>query len=128
MARKTAKQRTPTKTRDDGRTRLELRFDDDVYQGVKALADEVGISVNQLMQGLARWAVSAAHVGEPDFDEHGDVHTRAQAGCVWFGNVTDAEEGPDGEVHLVNSHVAFVLDFTERRVVRDDWKEQRSAK
>ena len=53
------------------KTRFELRFDNDVYEGVRKLADEAGVSINQLMHGLARWAVRKLRVGEPERDERG---------------------------------------------------------
>jgi hypothetical protein len=105
-----AKRATQVET---GKTRFELRFDDDVFRAVQGLADKVGVSVNQLMQGIARWAVSAAHPGEFDVS-NGDTHRIP--GVVWFGR-DDVDSVP-----------VLELDFTERRVVRDDFKRpQRKA-
>jgi hypothetical protein len=112
MAKKQAKQSTGEKVR------MELRFDSDVYEGIRRIADEAEISVNQLMQGIARWAASAAHVGECDLVESDGIQqwsTRVHPGCVWFGT------GPDAEQPV------FELDFTERHVVRERWDEKPTA-
>jgi len=70
-----------------GKVRFEVRFDEDVYSGVKALADSAQISVNQLMHALARWAVQNCKSGEPDRTEDGFVtgSTKPQPGCIWAG-------------------------------------------
>jgi hypothetical protein len=90
------------------KTRFELRFDADVYDSVNKLADQVGVSLNQLMQGITRWAVEHSNPGEfvgGRVHDENDVPmtTRDQAGVVWFG-----DQSP-----------VFELDFTERRVVRE---------
>lgn len=112
----------------DTKARLELRFDPDVYARLRKLADDAHISVNQLMNGLARWAVTTAHLGEPVYGEDGEVSTRWQAGCIWFGDEERAEEDDSGEVQVSAAHVALFLDFTERHVVRDDWRNRKEAR
>jgi hypothetical protein len=97
--------------KENPKTRFELRFDTDVYESVARLADEVGVSLNQLMQGITRWAVANAHpgefVGDHVRDASGDpLVTRDQPGVVWFANEED-------------NVPCFELDFTERRVVRE---------
>ncbi|MBL4885902.1 MAG: hypothetical protein JKY95_15395, partial [Planctomycetaceae bacterium] len=68
------------------KTRIELRFDNDVAEKVQSLADQVGVSVNQLMQGMARWMIQYGIVGEPrKGDAEGQVMNHEQEGCVWFG-------------------------------------------
>lgn len=119
---------------DVGRTALMLRFDDDVYAGVKKLAEDSGISVNQLMHGIARWAIKNGRAGEPYNDSEGNLRERPQPGFVWFGKL--ASPPPDVEtcVDLAGHYggkpddydcwtpgqLLFSLDYTERRVVRDD--------
>lgn len=125
------------------KVRLELRFDQDVFDGIKGLCDKAQISVNQLMQGLARWAIANAKQGDPDVSEHGVVEQQKpgeeQPGAIWFGRVAqyrmmtkseaEAEEeecgAPPGtflgqRTIDTKGQVFFRLDFTERRVVRDD--------
>ena len=97
------------------RARLELRIDADVVSELQKLAERVGVSVNQLMQGIARWAVGHAHPGEADVDDHGIISTRPQLGCVWFGKDETEAEDEQGFPHLDPGYVAFSLDFTERR-------------
>lgn len=50
------KKPAPQSNESPGKVRFEVRFDEDVYNRVKKLADEAQISVNQLMHALARWA------------------------------------------------------------------------
>ncbi len=124
MARKNA---SPPKQRDEGKTRFELRFDDDVYDAVKRAADETGISVNQLMQGIARWAMKHVHPSEEvQYVTQDVIHCTAQPGCVWFGqettDVVEVQVGPDPEMTeqgIIPARLYFTLDFTERSVVRE---------
>lgn len=123
---------TKTRAKQSGtdKTRFELRFDTDVYEGLKKIADQAQISLNQLMQGIGRWALENAHVGEPHQEDIDCVETIEQPGCVWFGE--DKCEGVDDPLHpeggyVIPAKVVFSLDFTERHVVRDDWKDQRRA-
>lgn len=128
MAKKQA-----ARERDAGKTRIELRFDDQLYKRAKDLADRAGISVNQLMQGLARWFLDRAQVGEPYRESDGSVRMRSQEGCVWAGNpgfrysdeerqrMAEDNECPLSEVPREDKgNIIMFLDFTERRVVRDD--------
>jgi hypothetical protein len=110
-----------------GKARLELRFDADVAEATKQLAGKIGVSVNQLLQGLARWAVKNPRAGEPYYDEGGRLREREVEGCVWWGkahsvmDVVDNTDDMNVIGHEVDSgHIACALDFTERRVVRDD--------
>lgn len=144
MAKKLTKKRTTQ--RDKGKTRFEVRFDDEVVEQLRSLAEKAQISVNQLLHGLARWAVQDPHVGDPIKTDDGVVRCQRpgqeQPGAIWWGKparyarlmgeeldqyikdvtrATGYEPDPeeceqrvsDGEVHIR-------LDFTERRVVRDD--------
>ena len=128
-----AKKKTPP-AEPMGKARLELRFDDNIYQGIKRLADDAQISVNQLMQGLARWAIQTGRVGEPYHNEAGHLTERQQAGCVWFGTPASAPpeeyqrhemaerygDAPEDYNHWTEGKLLLFLDFTERRVLRED--------
>ncbi|MBL4702395.1 MAG: hypothetical protein JKX85_14180 [Phycisphaeraceae bacterium] len=123
MARRIAK-RSP----DSDKTRFELRFDTDLYREIQKIADEAQISVNQLMQGISRWAVKTAHVGEGKLEGEGtsqDITTTPQPGCVWFGRESDVAEYTDskGEQNFYQTppEIFFNLDFTERHVVRENF-------
>ena len=116
---------------DDGKQRFECRFDQDVYDGIKKLADETGVSMNQMLQGLARAAMRYAHPGkEIEIDhETGPGFERDQEGAVWLGRggyhraAIQHEPGdtPDpDDFEYVPIELFYQLDFTERRVVRDD--------
>jgi hypothetical protein len=145
----------PELSRDEfpGKVRMEVRFDADVHKSLKKLADDGGVSINQLLNGLARWAGQKLRVGEPVKSDDGIViGSEHVQGCYWFGEqayrVTFEElrrklcEGEDdhycSHIHSMSSdelfenhrgwkgcyenkgYVAVRLDFTERRVVRED--------
>ena len=116
-----------------GKTRFELRFSDALYERLKRIADEADISFNQFMQGLGQWAASNAIVGEPERQEDGVVHAKRIPGVVFFGyrgGQKEKEEialeaweygGDTSQVDPITpGKVFFTLDFTERRVVRDE--------
>jgi hypothetical protein len=104
------------------KVRIELRFDADVAEKVKELADEVGVSVNQLMQGIARWTTQTARLGEPKYNRAGKVVVDwTQEGCVWWGEPSTRQqppEVPEEEATYSKGHICGALDFTERRVVK----------
>lgn len=112
------------------KARLELRFDVDLFEKVKALADKATVSVNQLLQGLTRWAVKNGHVGEPVREESGILTARRQPGCLFFGRIghvyswEELEAYNSGDSEEVKKYdpgaLYFTLDFTERHVVREE--------
>jgi len=114
---------------DSEKVRLELRFDADVARSVTALADEAGISLNQLMQGLARWALWHGHPGEPKLGREMKVETIERVrevegsierpGCIWFGEVAYDLNGPGRGERVPDERVMFMLDFSERRAVQE---------
>ena len=55
-----------SRAKEDGKARLELRFEAQLAERVKKLAEDAGVSVNQLLQGLAQWAVENAVRGGAD--------------------------------------------------------------
>lgn len=142
MAKRLKKKPVPPEGSD--KVRIELRFDPDVYEGIKKLADDAQISVNQLMQGLSRWASQSAKLGDPVVSEEGAVNRqwddKIQPGAIWFGKTATyrsmtRDEIEDQQLRDPNWEpmnpsdlqtvdqkgiVFFRLDFTERRVVRED--------
>jgi hypothetical protein len=106
------------------RTRVELRFDQEVYERIRSLAEQAGISVNQLMHGLARWATQHLVLGEPSRDELSRVCAKHVPGVLFLGRQWSEEErviNEDGDVEVEVDKGAIwgVLDFTERRVLRE---------
>ena len=120
------------------KARLELRFDHEVFEGVRKLADEAGISVNQLMLGLAQWAVQHGKVGEPIVTQGKFFEVKDQPGVVYFGERwipwRDADEKLEHQEEIRRDYdipdykapafkkegsFFFMLDFTVRRVVRE---------
>ena len=110
------------------RTPLMLRIDDAVLGKIKQLADGAEISVNQLIQGVLRWVGQYGNVGEPDRLDEGFLRTKHQPGCVWIGKPGCRPEELDPEDYLPDDpptkpfkgELHLFLDFTERRVLRDD--------
>jgi hypothetical protein len=122
-----------------GKVRFEVRFDQDVYESIKSLADGAQISVNQLMHALARWAGQNGQLGEPSWDDGGRLRSRDQPGCLWFGRPArhmSSEElrdeaGAEGKQPeeidpWIPGKLVFALDFTERRVLREEESHQPS--
>jgi len=109
---------------------MQVRFDGDLHQQLKATAETAGISLNQLIQGICRGAIAHLVQGEPDVDDGGFVRTKPQRGCVFFGRAgfvpTDGEEeceecfGKNGVYpdFVEKGTVWFGLDFTNRGYVR----------
>jgi hypothetical protein len=103
-----------------GKVRLELRLDAELYQRLQAVAEKTPVSINQLVQGITRWAVGKAHPGESaelgwTGQEH-DVAATDTSECVWFGEYAgeDVEQQKQWE-----GEIYFQLDFSERRVVQE---------
>jgi hypothetical protein len=118
-----AKKKTTKRPAETDKVRVELRLDRDVYEGLKKLASDSELSINQLMHGATQWLVEHGHAGEPRQEDSHQIGTVQQPGCAWFGEEDiETVELESGEV-LIDSYpyIAFSLDFTERRAVRDDW-------
>ncbi|MCE5279945.1 MAG: hypothetical protein ABFD92_16485 [Planctomycetaceae bacterium] len=95
--------------------RLEVRLESDVVKSLKRLSASAGVSVNQVMQGVCRWAADHAHVGVPVPDDGGEEFvSKPMPGVIWFGR--------DGRVGGSPPSVFFGLDFSSGRAVRDDWE------
>lgn len=99
------------------KARLELRIDNDVALALRALADEIGVSVNQLMNGVSRWCVSNANAGKPYRIGPGIYDTIEYEGAVWFGK--DGEPEPGVARTGGDGFIAFTLDFSDRRALID---------
>lgn len=95
--------------------RVELRLDYELNDKLKDVADEAGISVNQLVQGLLYWAIPQAHIGYPIADSSDQfIHTEKRDEMVWFGE--DGKRiGPDD--CPVDSCYYFTLDFSSKRAI-----------
>jgi hypothetical protein len=119
MARKPVQKQ---KVRDEGKTRFELRFDDALYEEVKRNAEEAGISINQLMQGIARWAMKRANPGARAHFASEGVVSIDEPGCIWFGHAADLETDEYGRQDWDTGVFVFELDFTERNVIRESYQ------
>lgn len=128
-----AKKKAVSKKTENKKIAFPLRLDPDVMEGVRKLADDAEVSLNQLLHGLARFAVKNGFAGEPEFldEEKRFIRVKRQPGVVAFGRPAAKfskeeareyeqivqEEAPafkdDGEYY-------FSLDFTQRFVVRED--------
>jgi uncharacterized protein (DUF1778 family) len=126
MAKKRAKA-TPTK-REAGRVDLKFRFDADLHELLRQAADEAGVSLNQLVQGICRAAAEVMHAGEAERLNSGFVTQRShRKQCLFFGRPGNhekaGEEHPDymkskyGDAEPPqqdNGVLWFSLDFSER--------------
>ena len=98
------------------KVRVELRLDEDVYTKLKLLADEGGVSLNALMNGITRWASTHGTSGKPYWlGRENRVATAAEPRKFWFG-----DEGDDGDedTPATQAHIAFELDFTGESIVK----------
>lgn len=104
------------------KARIELRIDAELAAKMKKVAEGAEISVNQLVTGILHWAMAKAHVGEPKWDERKTVlvGSEKQAGCLWFGETLAGPEGDNPDRKPWRGEVYFKLDFTERRIVKED--------
>ncbi|NNJ26790.1 toxin-antitoxin system HicB family antitoxin [Alienimonas chondri] len=104
---------------------MQVRLDPELHAKVKDLAEQTDISVNQLVQGVLRWAVENAVHGEPEIRPGFQfVNRREVPGCVFFGRTgTWTREDPEDErTERVGDYgcVFFGLDFSGRGLVRTE--------
>lgn len=97
----------------DGKAVFQVRLDGDVHEKLKAAAATAGISMNQLIQGVLRWAGDHVRQGRPTLK--GKVVGEQPCGeCVWFGHVTKpmgiGERGHEGMF-------VFMLDYSDRKAL-----------
>ena len=115
--------------------RLQVRMEEELLNQLEDCAKKADVSSNQIVRGLLRWFLEKAHPGmEPFRDEAGFVCQRTQPGCIWAGTkgmrwseeereyaVNSGRLTPD-EVDDYPGSVVMYLDFTERRVLRDEFE------
>ena len=82
------------------KVRVELRIEPDLSERLVKLAEELGVSVNELMGGIMWWAVENARPGEIHLVNKSQEVLVDQPGSVWFEGTCQ-------------------LDFRGRRVVVD---------
>ena len=118
---------------DDEKVAFQVRFDADLHQKLKQQAEEAGISLNQLIQGVCRACSENLHVGEFKF-----VNDQMKLGtikytkrCVTFGDpgiyISEEEREKASAYHQDRYHeevpadrpskIWFGLDFTDRGYV-----------
>lgn len=98
----------------DGKQRVELRIDLELYRLIESTAKDADISINQLVQGVLWWAMPRANAGRYTTEGGRD------AGPYVFFAPTDEEmsERPDQEFDP-QQDIIFELDFSDRRAVVD---------
>jgi hypothetical protein len=83
------------------KTRMEVRLDADISKGLKKLAKDSDISVNQLVEGVLRWAVKYGQAGfrpvrvdgSSAVDRDGqEVCAERVPGCIYFGHDMEIDE------------------------------------
>lgn len=125
MAKKKATKKQ-TRTADD-KTAFQVRFDADLHAEMKAAAEEAGISLNQLVQGICRGALAYLVQGEARVADDGLVQVEPTKKCVFFGETGRRLTPEEREIYEEADHppppdkkgfVWFGLDFTDRGFVR----------
>ncbi|HWA99562.1 MAG TPA: toxin-antitoxin system HicB family antitoxin [Pirellulales bacterium] len=71
----------------DRRAVFQVRLDADVHRRLKEAAGQGGISLNQLIQGVLRWAAANVRQGRPRMN-NGEILSEPASECVWFGHPT----------------------------------------
>lgn len=110
---------------------FQVRCERETFERVKKLAEEGGVSLNQLVHGLLRWAAANGHAGEPKLRDDGKfAEVEPQEGVVYFGTpwswvdeYASKEEFDSGDPsgrRLEGGKYYFKLDYTARHVVRED--------
>lgn len=96
------------------KARFEIRIDPDTHSALKDLSDQIGVSMNQVIEGILVWAAERSHAGYPS-----PINSQASAidtdpgPAVWFG-----ESGFDDEGREVgDARFDFLLDFAPGRSV-----------
>ncbi len=124
VAKKTAARRKET-AEDDGRVAFQVRFDRDLQEQLKQQAEEAGLSLNQLIQGICRTASRYLVQGEPHELVNGFIDSRPMKRCVFFGRRGEWGGTPEeveqweldtGELPPPRDKgfLLFSLDFTDR--------------
>ncbi|WP_197526274.1 hypothetical protein [Botrimarina colliarenosi] len=97
MPKKTAKNtvKKPARkksTTTDGKVRVEIRLEKELYDKLEGIATIAGIAVQQLVHGLAEWGAENSQPGE-GYRERGEaaVRVRSQRGCVFLGRRAEGE-------------------------------------
>ena len=105
---------------------FQVRFDPDLHQELHKVAEEAGISLNQLIQGICRGALGHVYQGEAFVSPSGFMRVKPQRGCLFFGQPGDSwTEDEEIDYHETGEmpkgkdrgRVWFGLDFTNRGVV-----------
>ena len=119
-----AKKDQPRESEEQARAvAMQIRLDPLLHHQVKEVTDRAGISINQFVQGVLRWAVENAEPGEPFVPPGGKFVSRNPIpGCVFFGRRGSYEW--DRETEEPTNRIAdfgeiiFALDFSGRGLVR----------
>ena len=87
--KKTKKQAVEPRKQTHDQTQFALRLKQDLYQTLKAKAEEASVSMNQLIHGICEACMENAHVGEAVVvsGEKGVFETRQEDGCLYFGPI-----------------------------------------
>jgi hypothetical protein len=117
---------SPQEMQDGGKVAFQIRFEAELHRKLKAAADQSGMSLNQLLQGICSACVENIHIGEPEFQREGYIVPRYVRKCVYFGNngyrLTDEEfreiqsnaDEPDTVARVSPGKIWFGLDYSER--------------
>ena len=104
---------------EDGKVSLQLRLEAELHERLRKTAEEAGISLNQLIQGICWGVVDKVVQGEAKRSPDGFVHWEMRKKCLFFG-CPGSFNDPDGRDPTPEylGEYWFGLDFTNRGVVR----------
>jgi len=126
MARKQPLQVSPSV--EDGKVSLMLRLDTELHEKLRVTAEQAGISLNQMVQGICWGAIENVVQGEAKRQANGFVGVQPRKKCLFFGKLGYFKE-PQHELEDIYNNgfdpapeskgeYWFGLDFTNRGVVR----------
>ncbi len=116
----------PAGAHEEGKVAFQVRFDAAIHKKLKDAAEESGLSLNQLIQGICNACAENLHMGEPKFRQEGHVTSNPVKKCVYFGDTgrmyDDEELYIDRQTSGINNvplaqkaNIWFSLDYSDRR-------------
>jgi hypothetical protein len=122
------KKRPGRKPRGEEKIPFQLRLDAEVHERLTKAADQLGVSVNQLVQAICWGVMDEFHLGEAHVAPGGFVTVRERRRCGFFGRpgafagsvdeqIDLLKDGRDPEI-VDKGELWFGLDFTDRGIRR----------
>ena len=124
MAKKRSVEADPV---EDGKVRILLRLESELHEKLRKTAEDAGINLTQLIQGILWGTIENSVQGEGKRETNGFVRVQPRKKCLFFGKMGFYGD-PDECDRLYSQGIEippeykgefwFGLDFTNRGVVR----------